>query len=66
MEEAQADIRLDGILAMFSIARIGQVQLIFRARFADDVTPHFAAGPESLDVGLFYWDRIPWARTDPA
>ena len=32
-EEAQADIVLDGILGVFSVSRIGQVQVIFRARF---------------------------------
>ncbi len=58
LEEAQAEIALDGILAVFSIARIGQVQVIFRARFAD--APRFAPGPESLEVGLFPWDSIPW------
>ena len=59
MEEARAEITLDGILGVFSIARIGQVQVIFRARFADQ--PVFSAGPESLEVDLFPWDRIPWA-----
>ena len=61
-EEAEADIALDGVLAMFSISRIGQVQVIFRGRFADPALPHFAAGPESLEVGLFAWDDIPWDR----
>lgn len=60
MEEAEADIVLDGILAVFSIARIGQVQVIFRARFADAAAPRFAAGPESLEVALYRWDAIPW------
>jgi ADP-ribose pyrophosphatase YjhB (NUDIX family) len=60
MEEAQAGIAIDGILAVFSIARIGQVQVIFRARFADPGMPRFAAGPESLEVGLYAWDAIPW------
>lgn len=59
MEEAQAAIVMDGILGVFSIARIGQVQVIFRARFAEDV-PHFAAGPESQEVALFQWQQIPW------
>lgn len=58
MEEAQADIELDGLLGVFSIARIGQVQMIFRARFRGP--PGFAAGPESLEVRLFAWDAIPW------
>jgi ADP-ribose pyrophosphatase YjhB (NUDIX family) len=59
-EEAEAEIAIDGILGVFSIARIGQVQVIFRARFSGSDAPHFAAGPESLEVGLFEWDRIPW------
>lgn len=61
-EEAEADISLDGVLAMYSISRIGQVQVIFRARFADPEQPRFAAGPESLEVGLFHWHEIPWDR----
>ena len=48
------------MLAVYSISRIGQVQLIFRARFANPDHPHFAAGPESEDVRLFAWDEIPW------
>ena len=48
---------------MFSISRIGQVQVIFRARFAAGAAdPRFAAGDESLDVGLFGWDAIPWSE----
>ncbi len=58
-EEADAAIRIEGLLAMFSISRIGQVQLIFRAGFADPSSPRIAAGPESLEVGLFAWDEIP-------
>ena len=58
-EEAQADIVLDGILGVFSISRIGQVQVIFRGRFAADGAPRFAAGPESLEVALFPWQQIP-------
>lgn len=59
-EEAEADIAIDGFLGIFSIARIGQVQLIFRARFADPDAPRFGAGEESLEVALFSWDTIPW------
>ncbi len=59
-EEAQACISLDGVLGVFSVSRIGQVQIIFRARFARE--PDFAPGPESLEVALFGWERIPWAE----
>ena len=58
MEEAEAAIQIDGVLALYSISRIGQVQVIFRGRF--DGAASFAPGPESLDVRLFAWDDIPW------
>ena len=56
-EEAQARITIDGLLAVYDIPRISQVQLIYRAHLA---APEFAAGPESLEVKLFAWDEIPW------
>jgi ADP-ribose pyrophosphatase YjhB (NUDIX family) len=56
-EEACVELALDGVLAIYSIARIGQVQVLFRARLA---APGFAPGPESLEVRLFAWDEIPW------
>jgi ADP-ribose pyrophosphatase YjhB (NUDIX family) len=56
-EEARARIALDGVLAVYSIARLGQVQVIFRARMEQ---PGFEAGPESLEVRRFAWDEIPW------
>lgn len=60
LEEAEAEIALEGLLAVYSISRIGQVQMIYRARFADPDNPRFAAGDESLEVRLFDWDEIPW------
>lgn len=56
-EEAQARIAIDGLLAVYDIPRIGQVQLIYRARLT---SPEIGAGPESLEVQLFAWDEIPW------
>jgi ADP-ribose pyrophosphatase YjhB (NUDIX family) len=56
-EEAQARIEIEGLLAVYDIPRISQVQLIYRARL---VTPAFAAGVESAEVRLFAWDEIPW------
>ncbi|MGD0102646.1 MAG: NUDIX hydrolase [Rhodopila sp.] len=60
LEEAQAMITVEGIIGIFSISRIGQVQVIFRARFSDAGPPAFGAGPESLDVRMFGPDEIPW------
>jgi ADP-ribose pyrophosphatase YjhB (NUDIX family) len=56
-EEACARIQIEGLLAIYDIPRISQVQLIYRARLAEE---KFAAGEESLEVALFGWDEIPW------
>lgn len=56
-EEAGAQIALDGILAIYSLSRIGQVQVIYRASLE---APGIAAGVESLEVGFFAWEDIPW------
>ena len=58
-EEAQAKIAIEGLLAVYDIPRISQVQLIYRARLIDDA---IEAGSESLEVGLFLWDEIPWGQ----
>jgi ADP-ribose pyrophosphatase YjhB (NUDIX family) len=55
-EEAMADLELDCLLALYSIPRISQVQVMFRARLVGPASP----GPESLEVGLFAWEEIPW------
>jgi ADP-ribose pyrophosphatase YjhB (NUDIX family) len=57
MEEAGADIELEGILALYDVSRIGQVQVMYKARFAK---PGIEAGEESLEVRMFAWDEIPW------
>lgn len=59
LEEACASIELEGLLAVYSIARISQVQLMFRGRLT---SPEIAPGPESLEVALVRWDEIPWSE----
>ena len=59
MEEAGADIALDGILAIYDVSRIGQVQILYRAQFAK---PGIRAGVESLEVRMFAWEDIPWGE----
>ena len=58
-EEARARIAINALLAVYSVPRISQVQLIYRATLAE---PGFAAGPESLEVALFDWADIPWEQ----
>ncbi len=56
-EEACARIEIDALLAIYNIPRISQVQVMYRARLTN---PDIEAGPESLEVGLFGWEEIPW------
>jgi len=56
-EEARARIGIEALLAVYSIPRISQVQLVYRARL---LAPEVSAGPESAEVALLRWDAIPW------
>ena len=56
-EEARANIAIDGLLAVYDIPRISQVQLIFRAKLTSDTV---SAGPESAAVAFYDWDGVPW------
>ena len=56
-EEANAEIEIDTLLAVYSIPRANQVHLIFRAQL---INPVFSPGIESEDVRLFHWSEIPW------
>lgn len=58
LEEAEAAIAIEGILAVYTIVRLSQVQIIFRARF--EAAPRFAPGVETLETRLFAWDEMPW------
>ena len=53
-EEAQAKITIDGLLAIYDIPRISQVQVIYRARLAE---PGVEPGPESLEVARQFRDE---------
>ncbi len=57
-EEARAKIEIEQLLGVYSIPRISQIQLIFRARLTG---PDIAAGEETEELGLFGWDEIPWS-----
>jgi len=56
-EEAHAEFEPRGILAVYSIPRLSQVQIIY---IADLLSPDIAPGPESKETGLFKWIEIPW------
>ena len=56
-EEAEAELALERMLAVYSLPHISQVQIFYLARLA---RPHFAPGPESREVRLFPLSEIPW------
>lgn len=57
-EEANANLEILALLAVYNISRISQVQLIYKARLC---SPDVSAGVESLEVAFFGWDEIPWS-----
>jgi ADP-ribose pyrophosphatase YjhB (NUDIX family) len=56
-EEACAHVVIEGLVGVYEIPRISQVQMIYRAAMS---APAYAPGVESLDVMLFAWEDIPW------
>jgi ADP-ribose pyrophosphatase YjhB (NUDIX family) len=58
-EEANADLSLNGLLAVYTVPHLSQVQLFYRSTFN---SPDFSPGRESLEVNLFKWEQIPWDK----
>ena len=58
-EEARARLEIDRVLAIYSVPKISQVQIMYRAAL---VNAQISAGPESLEVRLFAWGDIPWGE----
>ncbi len=56
-EEAGARIDIEALLAVYSIPRLGQVQVIYAARL---IAPDIAPGIETIEARLAQWDDIPW------
>ena len=57
LEEALATVEVGSLLAIVSVTHANQVHMMFRAKLLE---PRFAAGPESLEVGLYDEGEIPW------
>ena len=58
-EEARAELEIIDLLAVYSLRHISQLQLFYRARLS---SPDVSPGPESEEVGLFPFDRLPAAE----
>jgi ADP-ribose pyrophosphatase YjhB (NUDIX family) len=56
-EEALARVEIGSLLAIANVVHAHQVHVFFRARLP---VPEFGAGAESLEVGLYRPEDIPW------
>ncbi len=56
-EEANARVKIHDLYAVYNLAYINQVQMLFRATLLD---LDFSPGIESLDVKLFAEEEVPW------
>jgi len=56
-EEAFAKIKINSLLAVYTLQHVNQVQILFHSELID---PEIKPGIESLEVGLFEWNEIYW------
>lgn len=56
-EEARAELIIGPLLGVYTVRRLSQVQMFYKAKMAK---PGISAGPESEEVAFFDWDDIPW------
>jgi len=59
LEEAQIRVQIGSLLAITHVLHAAQVHVTFRARMLDE---RFGAGAESLQVGLYREDEVPWEQ----
>lgn len=57
VEEAGAQVELEGLFTVLNVVRVGQVHFFYRARMTDT---RLDPGPETLEARLFREDEIPW------
>jgi ADP-ribose pyrophosphatase YjhB (NUDIX family) len=57
LEEALAEVTIDGLYSIIDVPHINQVHMFYRATLKDG---NFGAGDESLEVQLFEPEQIPW------
>ncbi|MGJ7579702.1 NUDIX hydrolase [Variovorax sp. RHLX14] len=57
VEEAGAEFEIEGLFAVMSVIKVGQVHLFYRARLLNEV---FDPGHETMEAKLFTEEEIPW------
>ena len=59
LEEAGVRPRILGLLSIYSLSHISQIQIIYKAELGD---PHLDPGIETTEAKLFPWNTIPWSE----
>lgn len=57
LEEACAEVEIQGLYTLTSIKTINQIQMIYRATLN---RPEYRAGDETLEARLFREEEVPW------
>lgn len=57
IEEAGAEVAMEGLFTVLNVVRVGQVHMYYRARLLSD---RFEPGHETLEARLFVEADIPW------
>jgi ADP-ribose pyrophosphatase YjhB (NUDIX family) len=57
VEEAGANIELQGLFSVLNVVRVGQVHFFYLARM---LNTDLAPGPETIEARLFREDEVPW------
>ena len=57
IEEAGANVEMQGLFSVLNVVRVGQVHFFYRARMLDTTLD---PGPESIEARLFREDEVPW------
>jgi len=57
LEEALAEVTIEGLYSIIDVPHINQVHMFYRATLKNG---HFGAGEESLESRLFALEDIPW------
>lgn len=59
LEEARANVEIDGLCTLFNLPHIDQVYVLYRGRLLD---LDYAPGEETLEARLFSEAEIPWQQ----
>jgi ADP-ribose pyrophosphatase YjhB (NUDIX family) len=59
LEEAGAQVEMQGLYTVLDVVRVGQVHLFYRARMLSE---QLSPGPETLEARLFLEQEVPWSE----